>query len=376
MENLKQKTLALFFTRGISLKNWQETGNFGREIAPYKELAKIFKDIYFFTYGREDDLKYQEFLPENIKIFPKKWNLPSILYSLFLPFLYQKELKKADVLKTNQMAGSWAAVLAKWLYKTKLIVRCGYEWLKVMEKEKKPKWKVFLASFLEKLSYRNADKIIVTSFGNKDFIEKRFKIARTKIEVVPNYIDIELFKPIEIEKEKNRICFVGRLSPEKNLSNLIKAISGFKVKLVIFGSGRLKDNLAKLAERLNCPVEFRGNVPNNQLPEELGKSELFILPSFYEGNPKVLLEAMACGLPCIGTKVDGIKEIIRHKENGYLCETDIGSIKRAILEVLSDENLKRTLAENARQTMIESFSFDKILEKEIEIYQLYGKIQS
>jgi len=369
MRNLKQKTLALFFTYRISLKVWEKIGNLTREIKPYKELANYFNEIYFFTYGDKEELKYQKIFSKNIKIFPKKWNLPSIFYSLFLPFFYKNELKKVDILKTNQMSGSWVAVIAKWLYKKKLVVRCGYEWLSFLENQKKPLWKRIVAKFIEKIAYKDADKIILTSEKDKRFVVKKFEIKPEKVEVIPNYIDIDLFKPLNLLKEKNNLIFVGRLEEEKNLFNLIEAIAMLPVKLVIVGRGSLKEKLKSFAKEKNAKVEFKESIPNEKLPEELNKSEIFILPSFYEGCPKVLLEAMACGLPCIGTNVEGIKDIIKHRENGYLCEPDAKSIKKAILEILNDKNLKEKISQNARKTILEKFSLEKILEKEIKIYQ-------
>jgi len=369
MKNLKQKTLALFFTYRISLKVWEKIGNLTREIKPYKELANYFQGIYFFTYGDKEELKYQELFSKNIKIFPKKWNLSSSFYSLFLPFFYKNELKKVDILKTNQMSGSWVAVIAKWLYKKKLVVRCGYEWLSFLENQKKPLWKRIIAKFIEKIAYKNADKIILTSEKDKKFVVKKFKIKPEKIEVIPNYIDTDLFKPLNLPKEKNSLIFVGRLEEQKNLFNLIEAITTLPVKLVIVGRGSLKEKLKSFAKEKNAKVEFKENVPNEKLPEELNKSEIFILPSFYEGCPKALLEAMSCGLPCIGTNVEGIKDIIQHKENGYLCEPDTKSIRKAILEVLNNKNLQQKISQNARKTILEKFSLEKILEKEIKTYQ-------
>ncbi len=360
MDNLKQKTLALFFTHGISLRIWDEIGNLDREIKPYKELAKYFQEIYFFTYGNKGDLGYQNLLPENIKILPKKWNLPSVLYSLFLPIFYREELKKIDILKTNQMSGSWTAVLTKWLFKKKLVVRCGYEWLSFLEKQRKNWFKRKIASLIENIVYRVADKIILSSDRDKKFIGRKFKISVSKIKIIQNYIDIELFKPLNISKEKSRIIFVGRLEKQKNLFNLIEAIDNLPIKLVLVGKGSLKEKLKNFAKEKNAKVEFKGNIPNEELPEELNKSEVFILPSLYEGCPKTLLEAMSCGLPCIGTNVDGIKEIIQHQENGYLCETDANSIRKAIIKLLNDKILRQKLSQVARKTILENFSFEKI----------------
>lgn len=367
---LKNKKLALFFTTGVSLKTWEKIGNLNREIKPYKKLAKCFNEIYFFTYGEKDDLKYQNFLPENIKIFPNKWIPSSKIYSFLLPLFYRKELKKVNILKTNQMSGSWTAWLAKFLFGKKLIVRCGYQWRWFLEKSKAKKWKIRLVSLIERFIYKKADAIVVTSARAKKDIEQHYRISSSKVHIIPNYIDTDLFRPKEAKKEKGRICFVGRLSPEKNLFNLLKSMDGLDVKLVIFGSGGLEKKLKDKAKKVKrAKIEFRGNIPNNFLPEELNKCELFILPSLYEGNPKALLEAMACGLPVIGTNVEGIREVIKHKENGYLCETNVNSIKEAIKKVLDNKKLQEKIGKNARQTIVDNFSLEKMLKKEISIYE-------
>lgn len=360
--------LALFFTKGISLRIWEEVGHLDREIKPYQRLAKDFDKIFFLTYGGKDDLKYQNFLPENIKILPNKWGLPSFLYSFLLPFFYWKELKNTYILKTNQMAGSWAAVIAKFFFGKKLVVRQGYQWSVFAQKEGVKRWKMPIIRFLEKLAYKNADTIIIASEGEKEFIEEKYNILSEKIKYIPNYIDTDLFKPLDIPKE-NRICFVGRLEEQKNLFNLIEAVSNLGVKLVIFGSGSQKRDLENFAQKLKAEVEFKGNIPNKDLPEELNKSKLFVLPSLYEGCPKVLLEAMACGLLVIGTEVEGTKEIIKHRENGYLVETSVDSMRKAIIEVLNNKNLQGKISQNARKTILEKFSLEKIREKEIKIYE-------
>jgi len=355
----------LFFTKGVSLKLYEKIGSLDREIKLYQELAKYFDKIFFLTYEGKDDLKYQSFLPENIKILPNKQKIPSSIYSFLLPFLYQKELKGVDILKTNQMAGSWAAIIAKFLFRKKLIVRQGYQ-LSIFAQKKGIK--LLIIRFLEKLAYRNADVIIVTSKRDKKYIEEKYNILSEKIKYIPNYINTELFKPLNIPKE-NRICFVGRLEEQKNLFNLIKAISDLDIKLVIFGNGSQKKDLENFSKRLKADVEFKENIPNKDLPKEFNKSKLFILPSLYEGCPKVLLEAMACGLPVVGANVYGINEIIKDKENGCLCGTDAFPIRKAVIEVLNNKGLQKKLSKNARKTILEDFNLEKIMEKEIEIYK-------
>ncbi|MCP6726800.1 MAG: glycosyltransferase family 4 protein [Patescibacteria group bacterium] len=369
MEKLGDKTLALFFTRGVSLQTWKDIGGIDREILLYKHLAKHFRSIFFFTYGDGNDLKYQNMLPQNITIVPQKYRMPSSIYSFLLPFLFPKELGKADIIKTNQMHGSWAAVIAKHLYHTKLVVRCGYEWLDVIEKRELAKWKLKLAYLLEALSYKNANRIVLTSQGDKEFVEDRFNIESSKIQIIPNYIDSDRFKPDGRKKEKNRIIFVGKLEEQKNVFSLIEAVSTLPVKLIIVGNGSQRKELEDFAVKKGANVEFKGNIPQEILAKELNKSEIFILPSLYEGHPKALLEGMSCELPCIGTDVGGINNVITHKQNGYLCKPNPQDIGKAIKDVLNDKQLQVIMGRNARKEILENFSVETILEKELQLYQ-------
>ena len=141
------------------------------------------------------------------------------------------------------------------------------------------------------------------------------------------------------------------------------------VKLTIIGQGELKEELAELVREKNAMVEFKDKVPNSSLPEILNKAEIFVLPSLYEGCPKTLLEAMACSLPCIATNVEGIKEIVVHKENGFLCEPDSVSLRAAILQVLNDKPLQEKIAKGARETILENFSLEKIIQQEVALYE-------
>ena len=108
-------------------------------------------------------------------------------------------------------------------------------------------------------------------------------------------------------------------------------------------------------------------MPNFDLPALLNQARVFIQPSLYEGHPKTLLEAMSCGLPCIGSDVTGIKEDIEHGVTGYLCGTDSDAIAEAIDVVLSDASLREKLGHNARDYIADNYSLDRVLEMEMEV---------
>jgi len=368
-KKIKTKSLALFFTLGISLRKWDDTGLIDREIKPYNQMAKFFNKIYFITYGGKEDLKYKNLLANNIVILPKKINLPNKIYSLLVPFLYWRKLRHADILKTNQMRGVWAALLTKFIHRKKLVVRCGYQWSLHVKGWHAGRIKRFIVYLIELLAYKKADAIIVTSNQAKEYVQKKYRVASKKVNLISNYIDANLFKRLKALKDPKSICFVGRLEEQKNLFFLFKALKSLDLKLIIFGEGSLKDELKKFAKKNQLNVKFRGNIPNNQLPKELNKCEIFILPSLYEGNPKTLLEAMACAMPVIGTNVRGINNIVRHKENGYLCGISADSIRQAIKKVINNKALKEKMGKNARKYILENCRLEKIIEKEIKIYE-------
>lgn len=371
MDCLKTKKLALFFTVGISVKIWEKVGNLEREIKPYIKLAENYSEVIFFSYGDSEDEKIIKKYSDKIKVCYKKNNLNNKIYSFLLPFFYKKELKDINIYKTNQMPGAWAALIAKKLYKKKLIIRCGYEWLDFLERSNKNKFIISIVKKIEKFIYNRADKIVISSEKDKEFIIENFKIDSEKIEVINNYIDTNLFikKENNIDK-KNKLVFVGRFNKQKNLFNLLDAVDNMDVELNLIGSGELENELKEKAKQIKIArINFLGNILNENLGEELNKNEVFVFPSLYEGNPKALLEAMSMGLAVLTTDVKGIKEIIKHKESGFLVNTDSDFIKKGLEELLNDEELKEKISIGARKTIEERFSFEKIIEKELNLHK-------
>ena len=377
-ENLNNKRLALFFTFRASLKTWHDTGIISREVALYNRLSAHFKQIYFFTYGGKEDLKLKDFLTENITIVPipflrtsRAHTTPPLiifLYSIFIPLIHYRILKKVDILKTNQMKGSWAAVLTKIVFRSKLIVRTGYVWSFSADKKNLPSLKQKLISLIERLAYAFSDRTIVTSEEILTRIQQTHDV-KGRVTVIPNSVDTDLFKPVNGEKRESSICFVGRLSSEKNLFSLLEAATDLPCTLTLVGSGDQKDTLVSYAREKGMHADFPGTIPNSELPRILNQHEVFVLPSLYEGMPKALLEAMSCGLPCIGTDVEGIRDILVHKENGYLCGTDAKSLREAITEMMNDHVLREKTGRNARKTVMNTFSLEKVVNDEIFIYE-------
>ncbi|MFW9821474.1 MAG: glycosyltransferase family 4 protein [Candidatus Thorarchaeota archaeon] len=382
--------LLLTFTLDTSLKSWDNRGILSRELALYRILYQKGVKISFLTYGDNSDLSYSSEIP-NINIIPiskyinSHLSIVQSLKILFLPLRLKKIFLKADFIKTNQTLGGIVGVIAKLLYRKKYIVRAGYERLfNFMVKTKKKGiknyikylvnyFKIYLNEFIV---YRLADQIILTNEPDISFIIKRFNLKKkqrnNQIHLFYNFIDVNLFKPLNLSKKDKSVLYVGRLTYGKNLSNLINAFKNLDDYILDFiGNGPLEYDLRKLAEQVNPNINFLGLVSNEKLPNIINQYQLFIIPSYFEGNPKALLEAMSCGISCIGSNIKGINNIIQHKKNGYLCKLDSGSIRKAITTLYANHNLREEIADNARKFILENCELDSIVKKE---YQLYKSI--
>jgi len=377
---LADKALALFFSLGYSLRTWHDAGIIEREIAPYNRMAGVLRSIYFLTYGDQRDLEYQDKLASNVQVVPRSLRLPPALYALAMPLSQRAILHQVDLFKTNQVSGAWAALPARFLFHKPLVVRCGYQHSLNYRREvsaKRGRLRVIFLilyltyTFLEWIAYRAANLILLTSELDRQYVVSRYRINPAKVKLLPNSIDVHLFRPMpESKQAPQRLCFVGRLAPEKNLFTLLDAVKGLDVELVIFGDGLLRDALRQHATAKGIHnVTFRGRILNSALPVELNRSAAFLLVSHYEGNPKALLEAMSCGLPVIGSNVDGIRQVITHGENGYLCPPTAEGIRDAIQAVLGDPALMAKMGRQARRTIVDRYSLDALLAEELELLQ-------
>ncbi len=338
-------TLVVFFSRGMSLEGWRRAGILDRELALYRELSPDLDRLAFVTYGGRDDGRVAEAMPR-LDVLPNVWNLPSNLYSVLAPWLHRKYLRTASALRTNQINGGWCAVVAKWLFGTPLVVRCGFLWADNVERETTSPLRRRVSRALERKVFRSADRIVVASAGHAAAVAARYGVAPDVITVVPNYVDTRKFKlRSDVPREANRVTFVGRLEPEKNVDVLIEALAGLAgVELSIVGDGSRRAALEQQARALGVKAQFHGRVAHDDLPVLLGRTGVFVLPSQYEGNPKALVEAMASGAAVVGTRVSGIQEIIADGSNGLLSGPSADELRSVIRRLLEDAPLRERLA--------------------------------
>jgi glycosyltransferase involved in cell wall biosynthesis len=357
--------LVLFFTRGMSLKAWDEVGMFDREVALYAALLPHVRSIDFLTYGGPEEREYTSRL-DGIGVLCNAFGLPSRHYERLIPLLHARALCRATVLKTNQTMGADVALAAARLHGKPLVARCGYLWsLFAWRAGGAPGPEFATARRTESYVFRRAARVVVSSEAARRYILGSYRVWGERVRVIPNYVSTERFLPLpELRDAKATICFVGRLDEQKNLPALLEAARGLDVRLHLIGDGPARPLVERLIGEFALDAALIGRVPHEELPRHLNRATLFVLPSRYEGHPKTLLEAMSCGLPVIGADAPGIREVIAHGRTGLLCGGDAASLRLAIEALLAAPRLRDELGRNARAQILATCALERIAAQE------------
>ncbi len=363
--------LTLFFTAGLSMQTWADLGMLDREMELYDRMSRYLREVNIVTYGEKGDRHFRKDYG-GINILPSRWLHDPKKTSTRLLMRYYSHLRRSDVLKSNQILGSDIPIFLKKKLGKKLIIRCGYLLSFMTRKQTDAKDVITEAARLEESAFQNADVGVVSSAWQRDIVLREYDVDPEKIRVIPNYVVTDIFTPEPEVQKKYDLVFVGRPDEQKNIRNLFEAIRilkgrGRNVSLLMVGSCCDDRDIRDRAHVGDLNLALQGNVPNFRLPDILKQARVFILPSLYEGHPKVLLEAMSCGLPCIGTDVDGIRQEISHGETGFLCDTDPESIARAIEALLSDMLMQTSLGEKARGYILGNYSLERVCDLELEV---------
>lgn len=201
-------------------------------------------------------------------------------------------------------------------------------------------------NFFHRITLELSSNIICVSNGIADKLCRMYKISCSKFAVVPNEVNITLFKPMEKQKaaaeinldknfrDKFLVGFVGTITPWHGVDALIKAAEiikdkGFRsIGFLIVGEGKIRKKLEAVAlrEGLNDIVKFTGSIPYNQVPYYINVCDLMIIPISskmdVDISPLKLKEYMSCGKPIVATRLKGVKEIIEESSCGFLCNPD------------------------------------------------------
>ena len=304
--------------------------------------------------------------------FPLTVELISVMSARLLSSFHAAVLQESDIFKTNQVAGAEIASWLKKRFNKKLIARCGYLSSRFMEDGSASRWRIRRAYQIEREAFTVADAVVLSSLRDRKRVVEHHGLRPEKVWVIPNYVVTEHFRPVPDAGASHDLVCVARRGAQKNLPALLDAMHQLvrdkhEVSCLLIGSAATDEGLRRQASEAGLNITFQGRAANQDLPGLLSRCRVFVLPSLYEGHPKVLLEAMSCGLPCIGTDVVGIREDLRHGETGYLCDPDPRPLAAAIREVLGDAGLRQDLGRNARDYVRSRYDIDRVLELELDL---------
>lgn len=241
-----------------------------------------------------------------------------------------------------------------------------------------------LVSLVWRLVLKYADVVTVISNYLGD-LARKYGYGGT-IELVPNAVDLvnfsRDFSPAELEGLKRRLgknkgdiflITASRLVEKNAVGDIIEALKFLpeNVKLLIAGTGPLELALKSQItnSKLQTRVKMLGYVIHEELPKYLRASDIFVRPSLSEGLGNSFLEAMAVGLPIIGTPVGGVVDFLKDRETGLFCEVgNPKSIAEKVKLLISDSELRNRLIKNGKQLVFEKYDWQKIATKMRSIF--------
>lgn len=332
-------------------------------------------EIDIFTRALKDKTKKfdknEELLNGRLKIFRFApcldfWNPIGRLSYLFTPLL---KVKEYDVIHAHAYEAGIPAYFLQKIRKIPVVLTVHGTGLGCWED---------LSSGIKKVFMRKIEEIILLKLKynhvitvSKDFLNVA-KGYHENITYIPNGINIKKFCR-KMEKT-NDLLFVGRFARQKSVDTLINAMKYVvmerpNTKLRLIGYGLEEGRLRKLSRQLGLNNIIFSYASGDDLIKEYLSAKVFILPSIFEGFPLALLEAWAASLPVIATNVPGIRELVKHKENGLLVRPkDSKDLAQAIIYTLKNPQEAKKWGNNGRR-LSEEFSWDEVSKKTFEIYE-------
>jgi len=349
---------------GSGIRALAETGQQSRLIDGYlRPYADAFGEVFYFSYLSESLGEYtsERSLLDRIRVLAPEGPVSRARRAVGMVGAHATEFRRCRVLRVFQITGVIPAIRAKRRFGTPYVTTYGFWYGQLSQ----PGPKRVLKAVVERLGLRHAAAVIATTE------ELRARAARfaPRVEIIPNGVDIRLFQPLNAERAPGRrVLYVGRLSPEKNLQKVVEATPSAGATLRLAGSGPLRADLDGQAKAQGAPVEFLGVVEQAKLPAVYGSSDVFVLASFTEGHPKVLLEAMACGLPCVASDCVGNRSLVTDGETGLLFDPHRPDDLAACLRrVLDDPALAARLGKTGRALVAERYDLSALVAREIAL---------
>lgn len=285
--------------------------------------------------------------------------------------------KVADVMRFRTvLRKNKIDILHSWDYKSNYLeaLGCRMAGVKYLYTKKNNAWsnKWKLKSFLSThIAYDNP------TMKDRFFYQRFF---RDKISFIPHGVDTEVFKPLKaIDHVNFNLVCIANIGSNKNQLFILEALKQLPKNVVFYLFGREEEEYRKRLDKyvsennLDSRVFFNGYVTNKEIPQVLKEMDVFVLPSFNEGFPVSILEALACGLPVLSSNSGGGAEYILKKGGGFIFDLDdTTNFRDYVNRLLTDQSERKSLSLNATENVKNNFS----LQQEINAYEkLYLKLE-
>ena len=357
---------------GGGIRALAQSGQQSRLIDGYfRPYSQAFEGVSYFSYLPEALSEFTDdaTLRERVRVLAPSGPIGRGRRALQIPFRHAAELRACRALRVFQITGVIPAVIARRRFGIPYVTTYGFWYAQLSQ----PGPQRVLKGLVERLGLKHAAAVIATT---PELAARASRLAR-RVELIPNGVDTTRFRPVASRpaNKPKRILYVGRLSAEKNLSTVVIAAGSFgavgsrgQATVTMVGSGALRGDLETQARRLGVAVEFPGVVDQGRLPEVYASADVFVLASFTEGHPKVLLEAMACGVPCVASDCAGNRSLVTDGQTGLLFDPhDAHALAHCLERVLGEPELGSRLARAAREEIVGRYDLRALVEREIAL---------
>ena len=318
-------------------------------------------------------IKGQESMPE---MFPSAVSIHCMdarPHELFLPWRLRKILKieRPDVIHARNW-GSWPdPMLARLMVSPRLPFVFSFHGLTTTERM--PRRRRIACRILARMT----TEVLVVSEPSGRMLARDIGLPAERISMIPNGVDTGQFCPAPPRPARKQVVLgtAGGLKPVKNHALLIRVLAdltaaGQDCELRIAGDGPERENLERLIARLG--LTGRANLIGqcSDMPAFLADLDVFVLPSDSESHPNALLEAMACGLPCVATSVGGVPDVLDDGAVGVLVSPGQASeISAAIADLVRQPERRQALGAAARDRVCDLYDLDRMVEAYAKMYR-------
>jgi glycosyltransferase involved in cell wall biosynthesis len=359
----KKRRLYIIMASAGELSEKERFGFLGRFRKQVDFYSKSFDVVVYSSdsknYSRELGAKHV-----TLSWLPRTPVIKHLLYYLFL--IVSSPLFRRGVIRIFGVSNP-SLPLIRLFSGNKIAASYHYDWVE-QERLHHNRLKWLFAAITERLAFLGVDHVLATTERLSRKISRKY---RKETSLLPNFVDDSLFKPSRTKKRQ--IIFTGRIQWLKGINHLLEAIALYdkSLRLIVAGEGPEKTKLIRLSRSLGLKnVEFTGAIPQERLSRMVAESYALVLPTItMEGHPKVIIEAFACGTPCIVTDILGSREIVKHKKTGIIVKPgDPEELSSAIREIVSNDRLRKSLSVNALEEG-KAYSFRKIMNQENRILE-------